>query len=435
MNKLKRLLLPGSFSLSLLFCLAFLHGSVSQATASATGAEALQPVNPTGYIVLAWNDLGMHCYNNDFADIAILPPYNTLWAQVVKLGDPPQLVTSGVDVSYAFADNTYSVGKTNFWTYAQAIFKLGSPLPDNVGLKGKGLSGSMDLALDHFVAEGIPLTEYSDSAPTTRSPYQLAQVTVKDSTTHAVLAQIQVVAPISSELTCDNCHSDTGDATVKSGITPTGNIAQNILLVHDKLEQANYPAGHTGALMDNRPVLCADCHSDNALGLPGVAGVESLSNAMHTRHSGLMDITPDTQGCYNCHPGPATQCLRDVMSQDYGMTCVSCHGDIARVATNPNPWLNEPRCDTCHGINAHQNKPLFRFSTDHGGIYCEACHDSTHAIATSRESNDALKFIALQGHDGTLQVCTVCHTTDPVGEFNHGTAVNPLMIYMPLVTQ
>ena len=36
------------------------------------------------YVVLAWNDLGMHCYNRDFRDLAVLPPYNTLWAQVLR---------------------------------------------------------------------------------------------------------------------------------------------------------------------------------------------------------------------------------------------------------------------------------------------------------------------------------------------------------------
>ena len=29
------------------------------------------------YKILAWNDLGMHCYNRDFSDLAVLPPYNT----------------------------------------------------------------------------------------------------------------------------------------------------------------------------------------------------------------------------------------------------------------------------------------------------------------------------------------------------------------------
>ena len=93
------------------------------------------------------------------------------------------------------------------------------------------------------------------------------------------------------------------------------------------------------------------------------------------------------------------------------MTCISCHGTIQKVSQNPNPWLNEPRCDNCH--NTPQNNALYRFSTGHGGLYCEACHDSTHAIAPSRVKNDGLKFIALQGSNGPLEKCTVCHATDP----------------------
>ncbi len=69
-------------------------------------ADAQAASSPAKYIVMAWNDLGMHCYNRDFQDLAVLPPYNTLWAQVLKVGDPPQLVTSGVTVSYSIDDNT-----------------------------------------------------------------------------------------------------------------------------------------------------------------------------------------------------------------------------------------------------------------------------------------------------------------------------------------
>ena len=64
------------------------------------------------YIVIGWNNLGMHCYNPDFSNLSILPPYNTLVAQVIKVGDPPQIVTSGVKVRYSFPDNTYSVERT-----------------------------------------------------------------------------------------------------------------------------------------------------------------------------------------------------------------------------------------------------------------------------------------------------------------------------------
>ncbi|HRA66468.1 MAG TPA: hypothetical protein PL187_10635, partial [Caldilinea sp.] len=42
------------------------------------------PVANDEYVVLGWNDLGMHCYNRDFQNLAVLPPYNNLWAQVIK---------------------------------------------------------------------------------------------------------------------------------------------------------------------------------------------------------------------------------------------------------------------------------------------------------------------------------------------------------------
>ncbi len=365
------------------------------------------------YIVLAWNDLGMHCYNRDFQDLAVLPPYNTLWAQVVKVGNPPQVITTGIAVTYVFTDNTYSVGKSNFWTYAQQLF--GVALPPNIGLTGKGLAGTMDLAVDHFEAKGIPLTEFRDSAPTTPYPFQLATITVRNASTGAKLAENIVVAPVSTEMHCDYCHSDNGQGS--EGIA-TGKVETNILTKHDQENMGEYPPGHTGPLMNRRPILCAECHASNALGKPGVTGVPSFSNAMHSRHQ---DVVPSTlDGCYNCHPGPQTRCLRDVMSQR-GMDCVNCHGSMSNVAQNANPWLHEPRCDGCHNSGPYQqDQPLYRMSKEHGSIYCEACHDSTHAIAPSSQPNDAIKFVSLQGHTGTLDTCTVCHASTLTGSGPHG---------------
>ncbi len=374
------------------FIAIFLAGGVGFAVRHNTSAAS------GTYKILAWNDLGMHCYSRDFADMAVLPPYNTLWVQVIMMDDPPILVTTGINVEYSYPDNTYSVGKTNFWSYDQALF--GVDLPPNIGLKGKGLAGTMELSGDHFVAEGIPITEYSDSAPAIRQPYQLATVVVRDSSTGVVLASTSVVTPTSSEMRCDNCHSDTGIAKPQ---TPTGKVETNILQLHDE---------ETGTtLMTSRPVLCATCHGSNALGMPGDPGLKNLSKAMHEKHT---EVIPNSlYGCYNCHPGPQTRCLRDVMSTG-GMNCIDCHGGMSEVATNPNPWLNEPRCDTCHNSGEYQqDQALYRFSKEHGGLYCEACHDSTHAVAPSREANDAIKFIALQGQNGPLEECSVCHTGSP----------------------
>ncbi len=356
------------------------------------------------YVVLSWNDLGMHCYNQDFRDLAVLPPFNTLWAQVVKVGDPPEIVTTGITVTYEFPDNTYSVGKSNFWDYDQDLF--GVDLPPNVGLAGKGLAGDMDVDGDHFVAEGIPLTEFSDSDLNNPEPYQLAQVVVVGAADGQELTRSTVVAPVSTEMHCDNCHYDGGVEDIS-----TGRVETNILALHDDENQEEYPPGHETPLMDRRPVLCAECHSSNALGAPGIAGIPSLSNAMHDKHEGEI---PDTiEGCYNCHPGPNTKCLRDTMWQQ-GMECQDCHGGMEEVARNPQPWLNEPRCDDCHDDGNHdQDQALYRMSKDHGGLYCAACHDSPHAIAPSAEPSDNIKFIELQGHSGVLQRCTVCHATQP----------------------
>jgi hypothetical protein len=358
------------------------------------------------YVVIGWNDLGMHCYNRDFSDLAVLPPYNNLWAQVILRGDPPQIVTDTVTVSFSFPNNTYSVGKSNFWDYDLPLF--GVDLPDNIGLKGTGLAGLMVREGDHFVAEGIPLTEYNDGDHNTRVPYQLAEMVVQDAG-GVELARNQVVAPVSTEMRCDECHSDHGQGNEDIA---TGVVEQNILTKHDEENMDEYPPGYEGPLMNRRPILCAECHASNALGEPGAGDVPNLSKAMHEKHKDKIPNTTD--GCYKCHPGPQTKCLRDVMSSVYGMQCSDCHVSMEHVSQNPNPWLNEPRCDTCHHEPGYeQDQALYRMSKGHGGLYCEACHDSTHAISPSTRPEDAIKFINLQGHTGVLDTCIVCHLTDP----------------------
>ena len=160
-----------------------------------------------------------------------------------------------------------------------------------------------------FKVEGIPLTPFLDSNPTQLYPYQIAHLTVKDAATGKVLAETRPVAPTSTEMNCQTCHSD----GQRNGIS-TGNVETNILTLHDELQGTK--------LMNARPVLCADCHASNALGKPGQPGVENLSLAMHGKHSTAFP-QPNTMDntCYQCHPGPQTKCLRDVMAQD-GVTCI-----------------------------------------------------------------------------------------------------------------
>ena len=110
---------------------------------------------------------------------------------------------------------------------------------------------------------------------------------------------------------------------------------------------------------------------------------------------------------------------------------------MERVGENPNPWLNEPRCDNagCHaGGQYNQDQPLYRHSREHGGLYCEACHDSTHAIAPSRQANDAIKFLDLQGLNraiGASNRCYVCHTERPSAPGPHGLKAASAFLHLP----
>ena len=345
------------------------------------------------YIVIAWNDLGMHCANQDFSNLCILPPYNNQSAHVILQGSPsalPQVMgpSSGITVTYEIPGNTYSgsttdSSKTDFWVHVQHIF--GVTLPPNIGLTGYGLTGTMADSNNFFHAQGIPLTPLTDASLTVPDPFQLTLIKALGAGS-TVLATTQSVIPVSNEINCvsSGCHSS----------------ELGILNAHESVSGFN---------IANRPIFCATCHSDNALGAPGHAGVPPFSQAIHQAHG---DKTND---CYKCHPGPITQCLRDTM-HTAGMVCQDCHGSVANVGNTieagRQPWLQEPSCGatTCHGAN-HGEEPgkLFRQSKGHGGLFCSTCHGSPHAIVPTSQPRDNVQNIALQGFRGILKKCEVCH--------------------------
>lgn len=364
---------------------------------------------PAGnYVVLSWNDLGMHCMNQSHANLSVLPPYNNLYAQVIHRGDAytlPMILDQDATVEYSIPGNTYSVGKTDFWTYAQHLF--GVSLAPNIGLTGKGLSGRLDFHADHFSAEGVPLTPFTDAAPTVEDPYQQALVVLRDSNGFE-LARSRPVMPVSVELRCVSAGCHASEAALLS-------------------EHAG--PGEGGFDLANKPILCAQCHGDPALGTvgPGTAGYFSLR--MHEKHAFIDQYVPGMSGCYKCHPGQLARCLRGTMNSDFGVVCQDCHGDMQQVASSIEggrvPWANEPACRNCH--SAAYGEPagqLFKVSRGHGGVFCEGCHNSTHADFPTREPRDNQVMIDLQGHAGVLSDCRVCHGVVPTGPGPHGMVVS-----------
>jgi hypothetical protein len=454
------------------------------------------------YKVLAANDLGMHCVDADFSVFSILPPYNVVNAQVVRraeTGKPAVMNDSTVSIRYeAVRDAAGSINssslrsaagpKTNFWTYAEAVY--GARLQPGQGLKGLYMPGdtaavankslSWNAADAVFKAEGVPITPTDDAGLPNR--YPLMRLVATEKATGKDVAYLDVVLPVSEETTCSDCHDVGGVGSRRSGISWSKasdreiRTRENILLLHDNMSGT--------ALMASKPVLCAQCHYSPALDLAGTGpqggqvGKATMSSAMHAYHSNKMQgytddwirlggtPNPDTQACYTCHPGRNTKCLRGAMTET--VNCQNCHGDMKAVGgmsaliaggsidgTNDGkprrPWMDLPRCQSCHAGDAashlkldtslmasdglrtivafdpsdaaasprlasnkrfaENSSKLFRFSKGHGGIACEGCHNSTHAIWSNPDEahNDNVAAKELQGHTGTVAECSTCH--------------------------
>lgn len=379
-----------------------------QTTKSKAAASTVLP--KLQYVVLGYNDLGMHCMNQDFSELCLLPPFNTLRAQVIRRGEEPQIVTSGVTVSYGIPGNTDSTLKTNFWDYAPNLF--GVRLPPNIGLTGNGLRGTMKPTGDNdWSATGIPLTPIRDDG--VLDPYQLGNINVVIN--KKSVAATKAVVPVSWEISCNICHN-----------TPGISVETDILRRHDKLHP-RMPNGVAINLEASKPVLCASCHADPALGTKGAPGVSTMSRAMHHAHADRMEPAKVVLGnntCYACHPGGVTHCQRDIHFAK-GIQCTDCHGDMAKVgAFGRTPWVSEPTCGSCHSkrrpdFEFEEPGKLYKESRGHGGVHCSACHGSPHAITPTVTDADNVQAILQQGFAGTIKKCTVCHTTMPDDPFPH----------------
>jgi len=475
-------------SLMLIAALAALTFSLGSGNARSPDPAQDQTGNPAGsppspgppasapYALVAWSELGMHCIDGkDYSIFSVLPPYNIIHAQLVKKGEPPVVVTSGVTITYqATADpqgsvNSSSGSKTNFWNYVQLLF-LASPPPDT-GLAGYQTQGKTARPLSYnstegyWEAVGVPTVPYDDKAKF--NPYSMAKLVAKD-TTGKVLATASIVLSVSDEMSCKDCHASGSDSHAMPATgwvnnpDPAKDTKLNILKKHDDRWpisqylgqlQANgytYESSLYQTASSGTPILCAACHGDNALGLPGLTGIKPLTNDMHTLHgpqillsTGLSldqnSKTSDLNSCYLCHPGPVTQCKRGAMNRQL---CSACHGNLTKVGDPTRTgWLDVPSCQMCHNNSLRysttftnkgvwrqtkdttfatnpnvpiKGKSLYRYSSGHGTVFCSGCHGSPHAEFPTLQANDNVYPTALQGYAAKITECTVCHTNLPV---------------------
>lgn len=412
-----------------------------------TPVQAAPMAYDPDYRVFAFNDLGMHCYDDNFSVFSILPLFNVLRAQALRRGRVPRLLTDA-DVEMVYkakrdasgSINTTSVGKTNFWKYVDPLFGL-SPPPDE-GLLGSRMPGSenrskafgdYDGQTKWFSADGIPITDIDDDRR--QNPYPLMLVKAKDARENVPLAALRVVVPVSREMRCSDCHLSGGvgaddEVASRHGVdrwsdNPKERLQyrENILILHDALNGTN--------LSDSQPVLCASCHYSFALDLAqtGPRGDQldhlELSLAIHRHHGKTVDqelpedgnpaIVPEDgiDTCYQCHPGRKTQCFRGAMASA-GLICQDCHGGMLavggqyplRTGETRRPWRDLPMCQSCHTGDA----------LDHKGskLILRRAYSSKDPAATPRAAanerfaeEDGLLYRNSLGHGG--MACEACH--------------------------
>ncbi len=324
-------------------------------------------------------------------------------------------------------------------------------------------------------ATGIPITPRDDAGAT--NYYPMVRVVARDAagtvlaTADAVLpVSDEMTCSACHRSTVQGNEAQTAARPAAGWVfdgDPEKDWKRNILRLHDErqlgvaaFDQALVDLGYDGAGLSataegGTPVLCAACHGSNALPGTGMAGIEPLTQALHALHGSVLDpatlaeldAVDNRSSCYLCHPGSQTECLRGAMgaAQDatgaLSMACQSCHGTLSDVGTAGRAgWLDEPTCQSCHHDGVREltaltsdhllrsvldrrfattpNTPaagfsLYRLSSGHGGLQCEACHGATHAVYPSVEPNDNVLASSLQGHVGTVAECSVCHATVP----------------------
>ncbi len=147
----------------------------------------------TNYTVVAWNNLGMHCMDSDYSVFSILPPYNTINAQLIQstsgTNGTLSIVTDGFGITYrAVADpsgsiNTTSAGKGNYFDHMGTV--IGATLPVDWGLpvpnppaiiyRMPGTNNipqpmTIESAMNWFVAYGIPIFPTDDAGKANQYP-------------------------------------------------------------------------------------------------------------------------------------------------------------------------------------------------------------------------------------------------------------------------
>lgn len=185
--------------------------------------------------------------------------------------------------------------------------------------------------------------------------------------------------------------------------------------------------------MYNGGMVCQDCHGnikqvgdDFSLGFstatpfdPGIAASKRIPWA-------------NEPACQSCHTGDAINNLTsdpNVIKAGDGIRLVRAYRSND-LSAQP---ISAPSSRFAENSTPSGDRVLYRLSKEsHSGLYCEACHGSTHAewptIGSSGTSvaNDNVTAAQLQGHTGVIIECSTCHGGSPPNSLNGPHGMHPV---------
>ncbi|WP_242360073.1 MULTISPECIES: hypothetical protein [Anaeromyxobacter] len=404
--------------------------------------------SPT-FKILASNDLGMHCACPSFSTFMLLPPYNTLRAQVFQTGaGEPSLLGASTQykVTYDVLENTDAAMKAdpyfaNWIQNSPKIFPGFQPVRADgriQGLGGATLSGDMEVkttpATTYFEKAGIPAYPVVTGTATDimtdplggpqRTPYLTGRIQVVEKATGKVMASDDVTVPVAFGGCC-NCHVKLAGAYGKP-TTPAGSF-ETMGMLHARDARIDFSKLDPDGDGVGGPIRCSVCHWDPAMGeskapgfattypsykiLPGATFTSadvrtsqySFSDVLHRFHAQSSAVLTSydaniAKNCYDCHPGNNVNCYRDTHTTKTNASgqqiwCTDCHGDLnQRIAQNQmaNPWSAQtlPTCAQCHGSSYGEKSPG-QSGWLNTGIFG--------------------KYLNSAGHHGSKVLCSSCH--------------------------
>lgn len=184
--------------------------------------------------------------------------------------------------------------------------------------------------------------------------------------------------------------------------------------------------------MASSGLVCQDCHGNmqqvgddfSSNVSASTPGAFELAADYYTNPNTPRVPWANEPGCGSCHTGDANSNL--AARTDTLTNPVDSFGNVDNIRLLQAYLVGDPKAtaivpankrfaeNTVNSGDASGNPKLYRVSTGHGGLFCEACHGSTHAEwpNANPSANDNVAAIQIQGHTGTIAECTVCHEGD-----------------------